>query len=309
MLFRLAIPTHRQPQARWQGLSGAALPLALAEGAAAAPGPLAVLTRDAQQREQLETELRFFVPRDLPVLAFPDYETLPYDRFSPHPDIISLRLRTLARLPSLARGILLADLPTSLQRLPPRSFIDAHSLTLATGAELDLEAFRQRLAAAGYASVPQVATPGEFAIRGSLFDLFPMGSDAPLRIDLDDRLIDSIRSFDSDTQRTTGRLERIELLPAREFSLSAESIRDFRRRFRTRFEGDLTRMPVYRDVGDGLAPAGIEYFLPLFFASTATLFDYLPERTALVLPDDCASVLGASWVAIGERVDVHRCDI
>ncbi len=226
--------------------------------------------------------------------AFPDYETLPYDRFSPHPDIISQRLRTLARLPMLARGIVLADLPTAMQRLAPRNFIDAHSLKLAAGEELDLEPFRLRLTAAGYASVPQVGTPGEFAIRGSLFDLFPMGSDAPLRIDLDDRRIDSIRSFDSETQRTTGRLERIELLPAREFSLAPDSIRDFRRRFRTRFEGDLTRMPVYRDVGDGLAPAGIEYYLPLFFESTSTLFDYLPDDAVLVLPENTAGALAAA---------------
>jgi transcription-repair coupling factor (superfamily II helicase) len=203
----------------------------------------------------------------------------------------------------------LADLPTALQRLPPRTFIDAHSLSLAAGEELDLESFRMRLTAAGYASVPQVGTPGEFAIRGSLFDIFPMGSDAPLRIDLDDRRIDSIRSFDSETQRTTGRLDRIELLPAREFSLAPDSIRDFRRRFRTRFEGDLTRMPVYRDVGDGLAPAGIEYFLPLFFESTSTLFDYLPDDAVLVLPENAAGALAAATRAIEERYEEHRYDI
>jgi len=309
VLLRLAIPDRSQPRARWQGLKGAALPLALAEAAAAARGPLAVFTEDAAQLERLETELAFFIQRDLPVLAFPDYETLPYDRFSPHPDIISQRLRTLARLPMLARGIVLADLPTALQRLAPRNFIDAHSLTLAAGEELDLESFRLRLTAAGYASVPQVGTPGEFAIRGSLFDLFPMGSEAPLRIDLDDRRIDTIRSFDSETQRTTGRLERIELLPAREFSLAPDSIRDFRRRFRTRFEGDLTRMPVYRDVGDGLAPAGIEYYLPLFFESTSTLFDYLPGDALLVLPENAAAALAAATRAIEERYEEHRYDI
>ena len=204
---------------------------------------------------------------------------------------------------------MLADLPTALQRLPPRTFIDAHSLSLAAGEELDLESFRLRLTAAGYASVPQVGTPGEFAIRGSLFDIFPMGSDAPLRIDLDDRRIDSIRSFDSETQRTTGRLDRIELLPAREFSLAPDSIRDFRRRFRTRFEGDLTRMPVYRDVGDGLAPAGIEYYLPLFFESTSTLFDYLPDDAVLVLPENAAGALAAATRAIEERYEEHRYDI
>ena len=309
MLLRLAIPDRSQPRARWQGLRGAALPLALAEAAAAAEGPLAVFAEDAAQLERLETELKFFVPHTLPVLAFPDYETLPYDRFSPHPDIISQRLRTLARIPLLARGIVLADLPTALQRLPPRTFIDAHSLSLAAGEELDLESFRLRLTAAGYASVPQVGTPGEFAIRGSLFDIFPMGSDAPLRIDLDDRRIDSIRSFDSETQRTTGRLDRIELLPAREFSLAPDSIRDFRRRFRTRFEGDLTRMPVYRDVGDGLAPAGIEYYLPLFFESTSTLFDYLPDDAVLVLPENAAGALAAATRAIEERYEEHRYDI
>ena len=309
MILRLSLPDRPRSAARWSGLRGAALPLAIAEAATTARGPLAVFTADAAQLERLETELSFFAPRDLPVLAFPDYETLPYDRFSPHPDIISQRLRTLASLPSLARGIVLADLPTALQRLPPRSFVDAHSLALAVRDELDLDSFRLRLTAAGYASVPQVSTPGEFAIRGSLFDLFPMGSDAPLRIDLDDRRIDSIRSFDSETQRTTGRLERIELLPAREFSLAPDSIREFRRRFRTRFEGDLTRMPVYRDVGEGIASAGIEYFLPLFFENTATLFDYLPVNAVVVLPENAAEALLAATRAIEERHEEHRYDI
>jgi len=309
MILRLSLPDRSRPAARWSGLHGAALPLAIAEAAANARGPLAVFTADAAQLERLETELSFFTPRDLPVLAFPDYETLPYDRFSPHPDIISQRLRTLASLPGLARGIVLADLPTALQRLSPRTFVDAHWLALGVGEELDLDSFRLRLTAAGYASVPQVGTPGEFAIRGSLFDLFPMGSDAPLRIDLDDRRIDSIRSFDSETQRTTGRLERIELLPAREFSLAPDSIREFRRRFRTRFEGDLTRMPVYRDVGEGIAPAGIEYFLPLFFENTATLFDYLPANAVVVVPENAAEALVAATRAIEERHEEHRYDI
>ncbi len=309
MRLDLIAPSSAHPSVRWQGLAGAALPLALAQAASEAAGPLLVVTRDAAQSERLEAELAFFVPQDLPVLAFPDYETLPYDRFSPHPDIISQRLRALARLPLLGRGIVLADLATAMQRLPPRSFIDAHALALAIGEDLDLEAFRLRLTAAGYASVPQVGAPGEFAIRGSLFDIFPMGSEAPLRIDLDDRRIDSIRSFDSETQRTTGRIERVDLLPAREFSLAPESIRDFRRRFRTRFEGDLTRMPVYRDVGEGLAPAGIEYYLPLFFDGTATLFDYLPGDAALVLPADCEAGLAGALAAIEERYEEHRYDI
>ena len=271
--------------------------------------PLLIVARDATEMSRLEDELRFFAPPSLPIVAFPDYETLPYDQFSAHPDIISQRLRTLSRLPGLATGIVITDLPTSLQRLPPRSFVDGHALTLRVGEPLELEPFRLRLTAAGYASVPQVGAPGEFAIRGSLFDIFPMGSEVPLRIDLFDLQIDSIRSFDPDTQRSDQRLEHLELLPAREFSLAPESIRDFRRRFRTRFEGDLTRMPLYRDVGEGLAPAGIEYYLPLFFEGTTSLFDYLPPGAVIALPAEHAAELPRVWGAIEERFEERRYDI
>ncbi len=303
------LPTDARPRVLWQGLAGAAAGLYLARAAERFGRPLLVIARNAAEVARLEEELRFFAARSLPVLSFPDYETLPYDQFSPHPDIISQRLRTLSRLPTLASGIVIADLPTSLQRLPPRSFVDGHAFALEVGAELDLEAFRARLTAAGYTSVPQVATPGEFAIRGSLFDVFPMGSEAPLRIDLFDRQVDSIRRFDADTQRSSERLTRLELLPAREFSLDPESIRDFRRRYRTRFEGDLTRMPVYRDVGEGLAPAGIEYYLPLFFEATATLFDYLPEGAVISLPADHEAVLADAWRTVETRHEERGYDI
>jgi transcription-repair coupling factor (superfamily II helicase) len=294
---------------RWAGLKGAALALYVANAARRLAGPLVVFARDAAAATRLEEELAFFVTADVPIFAFPDYETLPYDRFAPHPDIISQRLRTLARLPTLSRGIVISDLPTALQRTVPRTFVDAHALALRIGQELDLEDLRVRLAAAGYASVPQVTTPGEFAIRGSLFDIFPMGRDSPLRLDLFDRQIDSIRSFDPESQRSTDKLEKIELLPAREFSLSSDSIREFRRRFRTRFEGDLTRMPMYRDVGNGLAPAGSEYYLPLFHESTVTLLDYLPRQAVIVLPEAGESALAAAWATIQERYEERRYDI
>ena len=255
----LQIPSAGGPlRVSWRGLGGAGAALHLARAAGQGAHPLLVLAPDAATVARLEQELRFFADPGLPILAFPDYETLPYDQFSPHPDIISQRLRTLARLPALKRGIVIVDLPTALQRLPPRTFIDGHALSLKAGESLDLEQFRLRLTSAGYASVPQVAEPGDFAIRGSLFDVFPMGSESPLRIDLFDDVIDSIRSFDPESQRSIEKLQRLDLLPAREFSLSPEAIKDFRRRFRTRFQGDLTRMPLYRDVGEGLAPAGIE---------------------------------------------------
>ena len=309
MLIDDAIPGPSRTGVRWAGLAGAATALYLATAARRLPGPLLVLTADAATAAQLEEELRFFAAADLPVLPFPGYETLPYDQFSPHPDIISQRLRALARLPLLRSGVVIADLPTALQRLPPRAFIDGHALSLKVGEELDLEEFRLRLTAAGYASMPQVGEPGEFAIRGSLFDIFPMGSEAPLRIDLFDRQIDSIRSFDPETQRSSEKLQRLDLLPAREFSLSQDSIRDFRRRFRTRFEGDLTRMPLYRDVGEGLAPAGIEYYLPLFFESTCNLLDYLPAKATLALPGAHGSALAAAWRTLEERHEERRYDI
>jgi transcription-repair coupling factor (superfamily II helicase) len=303
------LPTAAAASLRWTGLAGAATALYLARAAVAARGPLLMVTRDASTATRLEEELGFFAPRDLPVLTFPGYETLPYDQFAPHPDIISQRLRALARLPALRRGIVLVDMPTILQRLPPRTFIDGHALSLRTGEALDLEQFRLRLTSAGYASVPQVGEPGDFAIRGSLFDVFPMGSDAPLRIDLFDDVIDSIRSFDAETQRSLDKLERLDLLPAREFSLSPESIKEFRRRFRTRFQGDLTRMPLYRDVGEGLAPAGIEYYLPLFFDGTTTLLDYLPDRATVFLPGDPDEGLRDAWRTLVERHEERRFDI
>jgi transcription-repair coupling factor (superfamily II helicase) len=303
------LPGPGVPVLRWTGLSGAATALYLARAAEALNGPLLVVAHDAATAARLEEELRFFAGRDLPILPFPGYETLPYDQFSPHPDIISQRLRTLARLPQLHSGIVLTDLATALQRIAPRNFIDGHALSLRVGEELELEQFRLRLTAAGYASMPQVGEPGEFAIRGSLFDIFPMGCESPLRIDLFDRQIDSIRSFDPDTQRSSEKLDRLDLLPAREFGLGADSIRDFRRRFRTRFEGDLTRMTVYRDVGEGLASAGIEYYLPLFFPATDSLLDYLPPGSVVALPVDHRAALRRSWQEIEERYEERRYDI
>jgi transcription-repair coupling factor (superfamily II helicase) len=303
------LPRDGHSRVLWRNVAGAGAALHLARAAAGLARPLLVITRDAATVARLEDELRFFAGPGLPILTFPDYETLPYDQFSPHPDIISQRLRVLSKLPVMGAGIVITDLATSLQRLPPRSFVDGHALSLAVGEVLDLEQFRLRLAAAGYASVPQVAAPGEFAIRGSLFDVFPMGSEAPLRIDLFDEQIDSIRSFDPETQRSSERLDRLDLLPAREFGLSPESIRDFRRRFRTRFEGDLTRMPTYRDVGEGLAPAGIEYYLPLFFESTSSLFDYLPAGSVAALPAGQDELLLGSWKDIEARYEERRYDI
>ena len=278
------LPSKTRMQVRWGQLYGSATSLWLAEAARRASAPLLVVATDARQASRYEDELRFFCEPGLYIESFPDWETLPYDLFSPHPDIVSQRLRMLAALPRLTRGIVIVDLETLLQRLAPQSYIDAHAFDLAAGEVLDIERFRTRLAGAGYVASSQVMAPGEFAVRGSLIDLFPMGSATPFRIDLFDNEVESIRVFDPETQRSGDKVPALRLLPAREFPLTADGIQAFKRRFRNRFPGDLTRMPIYRDIAEGAPPAGIEYYLPLFFDASATLLDYLPDN-ALIAAD------------------------
>jgi transcription-repair coupling factor (superfamily II helicase) len=260
-----------------------------------------IVCANARNVSRLEDELKFFAPKDIDIYSLPGWETLPYDTFSPHPDIASQRLRLLSQLPRLTRGIVLVDLETLLQRLAPQSYIDAHAFDIKRGIKLNLDGYRARLIAAGYASASQVMAPGEFAVRGSLLDLFPMGSEHPFRIDLFDDEIETIRVFDVETQRSGDKVEAIKLLPAREFPLNAEGVQGFKRRFRTRFEGDLTRMAIYRDIGEGTAPPGIEYYLPLFFDQTATLFDYLPKSTVIAIDGDYLNLGISAGREIEER--------
>jgi transcription-repair coupling factor (superfamily II helicase) len=294
---------------RWTALHGSARALALAEVVTADRRPWVQVCRDARELERLAAELRFFGGDALEILTLPDWEVLPYDVFSPHPDIVSDRLRTLARLPALDSGILLLTIDSLLARLPPASFVQSRSFNLARGTQLAVEPLRLRLVGAGYASVGQVGGPGEFALRGSLFDVWPMGTEAPLRIDLNDDVIESIRRFDPETQRSLGKADQVALLPAREFPLDAAGVREFRRRFRERFNGDVTRMEVYRGVSEGLAPPGIEFYLPLFFEHTGTLFDYLPERLAFSSDDTLEAELRRTWQSIVERHEDRRHDI
>ncbi|MFL6549464.1 MAG: transcription-repair coupling factor, partial [Povalibacter sp.] len=276
------LPSRAQMQVRWGQLYGSATSLWLAEAARRASGPLLVIAADARHASVYEDELRFFCEPSLYIESFPDWETLPYDLFSPHPDIVSQRLRMLASLPRLEKGVVIVDLETLLQRLAPQTYIDAHAFNLTVGEVVDIERFRERLAGAGYTASSQVIAPGEFAVRGSLIDLFPMGSGTPYRIDLFDDEVESIRIFDPETQRSGDKVQALRLLPAREFPLTAEGIQAFKRRFRNRFPGDLTRMPIYQEIMEGAPPAGIEYYLPLFFDQSATLFDYLPANTLVV---------------------------
>jgi transcription-repair coupling factor (superfamily II helicase) len=308
LLVDPGLPTADSPRIKWGKLYGAAAALAIAEAAAKAAGPLIVITQNSRDAESLSDEIAFFAGTGLPVRIFPDLETLPYDSFSAHPDITSARLATLAELPRARKGVWLVAVDTLLQRLAPRSYVEAHSLKVHVGETLDLDALRARLTLAGYAAVTQVVAHGEFAVRGSLLDVFPMGSDSPYRIDLLDRDVETIRHFDPDTQRSGDKLDRIQLLPARETPLNPDAVREFRRRYRLRFTGDLTEQAVYRDVSAGQAPGGLEFFLPLFFDRTSHLFEYLPPTSVLIDMNQATASADSLWHGIVERHEQLRHD-
>jgi transcription-repair coupling factor (superfamily II helicase) len=291
----------------WGNLPGAALSLAIAEAASAAKRFTLLLTADSQNAERLQQELSFFAP-ELPVLHFPDWETLPYDLFSPHQDIISQRISALYRLPELKHGVLVVPITTALHRLAPKRFLLGSSLVLDAGQKLDVKDMRTRLEAAGYRCVDTVYEHGEFAVRGALIDLFPMGSDQPFRIDLFDDEIETLRTFDPETQRSIDKVESIKLLPAREFPLEKKAVSDFRGRFRERFDVDFRRCPIYQDLSTGITPAGIEYYLPLFFEETATLFDYLPQDTQVFSLPGVEKAAEHFWNDARSRYEERRVD-
>lgn len=291
----------------WGNLPGAALSLAVAEAASAAKRFTLLLTADSQSAERLQEELAFFAPA-LPVLHFPDWETLPYDVFSPHQDIISQRIATLYRLPEIKHGVLVVPIATALHRLAPTRFLLGSGLLLDVGQKLDVEQMRARLEAAGYRCVDTVYEHGEFAVRGALIDLFPMGSETPYRIDLFDDEIETLRTFDPETQRSVDKVESIRLLPAREFPLEKKAVTDFRGRFRERFDVDYRRCPIYQDLASGITPAGIEYYLPLFFEETGTLFDYLPGDTQVFSLPGIEQAAEQFWLDARTRYEDRRVD-
>jgi transcription-repair coupling factor (superfamily II helicase) len=291
----------------WGNLPGAALSLAIAEAASHAKRFTLLLTADSQSAERLQEELSFFAPT-LPVLHFPDWETLPYDVFSPHQDIISQRIAALYRLPELKHGVLVVPITTALHRLPPKRFLLGSSLVLEVGQQVDVNQMRSNLEAAGYRCVDTVYEHGEFAVRGALIDLFPMGSSKPYRIDLFDDEIETLRTFDPDSQRSIDKVESIKLLPAREFPLEKKAVTDFRGRFRERFDVDFRRCPIYQDLSTGITPAGIEYYLPLFFEETATLFDYLPADTQVFSLPGIEKAAEHFWVDARSRYEDRRVD-
>lgn len=296
----------------WGRLIGASSALAVAELAqtlaAGSQRPLLILAEDPRHADQLEAEIRFFTDNTILVEHFVEWETLPWDSFSPHQDIISQRLRILAALPNMLGGVIIATVGILHQRLPPLDYVAARSLSLATGQQLPRDEFTRSLIEAGYLRVPQVSEHGEFAVRGSLIDIFPMGTDAPVRIDFFDDDIESLRFFSPESQLSGETVDSVAILPAREIPLDTDAIAAFRHNYRERFEGQPGKSRVYRDVSDGIAHGGIEYYLPLFFDATVSFADYLPGNTIVLSPDSMDSLLAQFWAETRERFAMCSLD-
>lgn len=269
---------------------------------------LVVVTADTHTSLALERELPFFLDKPRDILVLPDWETLPYDNFSPHQDIISERLSTLYRLPNLVEGILIVPVPTLMHRLAPVEYITGSSLVLRQGQTLDVEKFRGNLQRSGYTNVETVYEHGEYALRGSLLDVFPMGSNLPFRIDLLDNQIDSLRTFDTESQRTVAKVEEINLLPAREYPLEPPAVHRFQMNWFDSFDVDHDRCPTFTEVSAGRSPGGCEYYLALFFERCATLFDYLPAESAVITVGDHHGAAQHFWQEANARFTEYGID-
>jgi transcription-repair coupling factor (superfamily II helicase) len=304
--FAPALPRSAAGTAVWRNLRGCGDSLALAQAVRQERRLYLVVTEDTQTAVRLEHEIEFFLGRSAPVLHFPDWETLPYDIFSPLPEIVSERLKALAALSRTEHGILLTPVATLMQRLSPRSHVLANTFALKPGSPLNLEETRQRLESVGYQCVSQVLQHGEFAVRGSILDLFPMGSHMPYRIELFDEEVESIRTFDAETQRSAGKVKEINLFPAREFPFDDAAIKRFRQAFRARFPEASLSNPLYQDISKGIAPGGVEYYLPLFVEKTETLFDYLPPQTTVVLHGAAREAAMAFFAETRSRYEQRR---
>lgn len=296
----------------WGQLYGSSLAMALADYCQNTPGIKLLIAQDNLSASQLQDELQFFLnpqSKIQEVLYFPDWETLPYDQFSPHQDIISQRLYTLNRMAQLSDAVIITSASTLMHRLCPPDYLNQFALMLKQGQKLDLTAFRNQLQQSGYHCVNKVLEHGEYALRGSIIDVYPMGSALPFRIELFDDEIESLRQFDTETQRTIKQLEQINVLPAREFPLNERSQLLFRKAFREQFPGNPSNCPIYEAVSEGQFPAGIEYYLPLFFENTRTFFDYLPENAKVCLIEHIQSQAEQFWQELNERYEQRRYDI
>ncbi|TFZ07983.1 transcription-repair coupling factor [Ramlibacter humi] len=300
-------PGKRFALPRPPGSADALLLARLAEREKAAGHPTAIVTASASDAQRLLDELAFFCP-DLRCCLFPDWETLPYDTFSPHQDLISERLATLWRISQGEADVVIVPATTALYRVAPPSFLAGYTFQFAVKQKLEESKLKAQLTLAGYNHVTQVVSPGEYAVRGGLIDLFPMGSSVPYRVDLFDDEIDSIRTFDPDSQRSLYPVPEVRLLPGREFPMDDEARAKFRSRWRELLEGDPTKSRIYKDMGNGVATSGIEYYLPLFFDDTATVFDYLGPQATLVLHGELEPAFQRFWQDTRDRYRLLQGD-
>ena len=303
------IPAPSQGQITLGNLSGSALALAIIERAAAFDGLSLLLCADTSSAIKFEAELAYLAQdHAFDVLLFPDWETLPYDNFSPHQDIISQRLETLYRLPSMNKGILILPVATAMAKLPAPSFLAGHSLLLQQDEIREPDQLKQQLEQAGYANVHQVMAHGEYSQRGSILDIFPMGSHQPYRIDYLDDSVDSIHFFDIETQRSTDRVSQIKILPAHEFPTSKLAIEQFRSAWRDQFGASNEPDSIYQQVTKQIWPAGIEYYIPLFFSDSHDITDYLPAQTQLLTQGDIKHNSEQFWQDVNQRYEDRRYD-
>lgn len=307
--LQAALPDKNVPSKHWGQLYGCARSLVISDAVDQHDGLVVVLTPDSLSCSQIFNEVQFFNQSSAQLISFPEWETLPYDVFSPHEDIISERIASLRNLPAIKHGLLILPISTCMQRVPPKEFVQQFSLNLQCGDEIELEHLRKVIINAGYHYVSQVVARGEFTFRGSIVDFFPMGSECPYRVEFFDDQIETIRTFDPEKQISIDKVEKLTLLPAREFPCDESAIKEFRRRYRVAIEGDPNKSIIYREVSNGNFPPGIEYYLPLFFDHTCTLFDYFPDNTLFILIDNAEEAAEEFETDLYVRHEQRRHDI
>jgi transcription-repair coupling factor (superfamily II helicase) len=303
------MPSPKDHQLEWGGLLGSSQSLSVCALAQNSESPVILIADDVQSAQKMAREIEFFKAPDLPLILFEDRETLPYDVFSPYADLISERLLALYRLKNLKKGIVITALPTILHRLLPHEFLFTNTFALHVNDTFDREAFRHNLVNAGYRAVDQVMEHGEFAVRGAIIDVFPMGNPTPYRIELFDDQIETLRCFDPETQRSLEKIQSIQLLPAREYPLTENAISLFRQNWRETFSGNPMDASIYANISEGKPAPGVEYYLPFFFEKTETFFDYMNEKSQLVFSNTIATHATVFWNEVQTRYEQLRYDI
>jgi transcription-repair coupling factor (superfamily II helicase) len=303
------LPRQTQERKQWNGLCAGSQYLAIADAVSQHPRTSLLICNNSAEAYEAETSLGIYLKDQVEILNFPDWETLPYDQFSPHQDIISQRLETLSRLEQDQKALLICSASTLMHRLPPRQFVRAQSFNLHKGQNINIDTFCKQLIDSGYRRSDTVYERGEFAIRGSILDLFPMGAKDPVRVELFDNEIETLRTFSIENQLTIESKESFKVLPAKEFPFDADSIGNFKHRWQEAFDVDYRNCPIYQDLSNNIIPGGIEYYLHLFFEKTETLFDYLADDSLLFYFSEIQTSSQHFWQETSQRYESLRWDV